>query len=102
MSLKSYVTVNEKKQLEIKIETYKLWSGKKLPLNKMALNAQQLQNVLDSIIDPNSNALSALLSGLLAKKEQIVKMRNESTDLRLPLLYKRDILRKTVQFSKKF
>ena len=85
MSSKSYVTVNEKKQLEIKIGSCKLWSEKKLPLNKIALNAQ-LQNVLDPITDPNSNALFALLSGLLAnQKEQTVKMRNEITDLRTPI-----------------
>ena len=37
ISLKSYVTVIKNKQLEIKNESYKLWSEKNCALNKMAL-----------------------------------------------------------------
>ena len=54
-----------------------------VPLNIMALNAEQLQNATDSITDPTSKALFGLLSGQLAKQnEQIVEVLNVTTDLR--------------------
>ena len=42
---------------------------KTVPLNKMALNAQKLQTVVDSFSDPNSEALLALLSGQLVEQD---------------------------------